>query len=141
MAVTQFSFDVRVIAPPHTKLKKFFEELEKGRILGTKCRRCGKLYFPPQADCSKCLSDEMDWVEIKGVGELLTYTVTYVAPKAYTNIAPYTIGVARLDEGPKVTAWVKDVKPEEVKVGMRVKLVVEKFEDGVARYVLKPEKN
>jgi len=139
LAVTQFSFDVRVIVPPHTKLKKFFEELEKGKIMGTKCKKCGKLYFPPQADCNKCLSSDMDWVEIKGTGKLITYTITHVAPKAYTNIAPYVIGVAQLDEGPKVTAWVRDIKPEEIKVNMKVKLVTEKCEDGITRYILKPE--
>lgn len=139
MAVTQFSFDVRVTIPPHTKLTRFFEELEKGKIMGTKCKRCGKLYFPPQADCNSCLSADMDWVEIEGKGQLVTYTVTHVAPKAYANIAPYVTGVAQLDEGPKVTAWLRGVKPEEAKVGMRVKLTIEKCEDGITRYILRPE--
>jgi len=140
LAVTQFSFDVRLVVPPHTKLARFFEDLKAGKLMGTKCKKCGKLYFPPKADCSDCVAGDMDWVEVKGRGSLLTYTVTHVAPKAYVDIAPYIIGIAQLDEGPKLTAWIRGVEPRDVKVGMRLKTVVEECEDGIVRYTFKPEK-
>jgi uncharacterized OB-fold protein len=139
MSVTQFSFDTRVVIPPHTKLVRFFEELKAGKLMGTKCKKCGKLFFPPRADCNICLSSDMEWVEMKGNGKLLSYTITYFAPKAYVKMAPYAIGVAQLDQGPKLSAWIRGVKFEDLKIGMRLKVTIEKCEDDIIRYILRPE--
>ena len=139
MAVTQFSFDVRITIPPHSKiLPKFYEELKTGKLMGTKCKGCGKLWFPPRADCKDCWSSDMEWVEVKPEGTIVTYTVTVVAPKYYAQRAPYIMAIGQLDDGPKVMAWLMGVKPEDAKPGMRVKVVIENFEDGVIRYVFRP---
>ena len=44
-----------------TKAGEFVEYLEKGELRGTKCRSCGRVFFPPRADCSFCLSDDMEF--------------------------------------------------------------------------------
>ena len=49
-----------------TKVNDFIDHLEEGKITGTKCKHCGKVYFPPRADCYNCFNSEMEWFEITG---------------------------------------------------------------------------
>ena len=47
-------------------VKKWYEELEKGKIMAVKCKHCGSYEFPPIYCCNECGSTEMEWVEISG---------------------------------------------------------------------------
>jgi len=123
---------------PISKTKKFWDGLREGKIYGTKCRRCGKLYFPPVADCGECYSSEMDWVELSGEGEIVTFTHIIVRPTSFQDQQPYTVAIAQLKEGVKALAWLKDVKRKDVKVGMKVKLVPRVSEDGRVTYEFRP---
>jgi hypothetical protein len=44
------------------KIRKFFEGLAEGKILATKCKKTGKIYFPPQVDCPDAPDSEVEWV-------------------------------------------------------------------------------
>ena len=123
---------------PISKTKKFWDGLREGKIYGTKCRRCGKLYFPPVADCGECYSSEMDWVELSGEGEIVTFTHIIVRPTSFQDQQPYTVVIAQLKEGVKALAWLKDVKRKDVKVGMKVKLAPRVSEDGRVTYEFRP---
>ncbi|MCL7382705.1 MAG: Zn-ribbon domain-containing OB-fold protein [Thaumarchaeota archaeon] len=123
---------------PISRTKKFWDGLREGKIYGTKCRRCGKLYFPPVADCGECYSSEMDWVELSGEGEIVTFTHIIVRPTSFQDQQPYTVAIAQLKEGVKALAWLKDVKRKDIKVGMKVKLVPRVSEDGRVTYEFRP---
>ena len=123
---------------PISKTKKFWDGLREGKICGTKCRRCGKLYFPPVADCGECYSSEMDWVELSGEGEIVTFTHIIVRPKSFQDQQPYTVAIAHLKEGVKALAWLRDVRRKDIKVGMKVKLVPRVSEEGRVTYEFRP---
>ena len=108
---------------PIERTATFWEKLKEGRIHTTKCKGCGELYFPPQADCPKCLKSEMDWVELSGDAEIESFTHVVIRPLSFQQYEPYTVAVGKCKEGPKVVAWVKGVKLKDIKVGMPVKLV------------------
>lgn len=122
---------------PFTKVSEFAEHLNSGKIMATKCKKCSSLYFPPKADCFKCMSSEMDWVELSGRCILLTYTTTYVPPTGFENFAPYTIGVVELKEGGKLLAWLEGIKEEDLKIGMKLRVVTQQLLDGKVTYILK----
>jgi uncharacterized OB-fold protein len=105
-----------------TKVGRFFEGLKENKLLGTKCKKCGTTYFPPRVDCSKCLADEIEWIELSGEGELATFTVNTTPPESFSKYGTYIIGIVKLNDGPAVMTWLKDVKPEDAKVGMRLKI-------------------
>ncbi|MCS7125477.1 MAG: Zn-ribbon domain-containing OB-fold protein [Aigarchaeota archaeon] len=123
---------------PISKTKKFWDGLREGKIYGTRCKKCSKLYFPPVADCGECYSSEMDWVELSGEGELITFTHIVVRPTSFLNEQPYTIAIAELREGVKALAWLTGVKRKDIKIGMKVKLAPKITGDGRVTYEFKP---
>jgi len=123
---------------PINKTKKFWDGLREGKIYGVKCRKCGKLYFPPVADCGECYSSEMDWVELSGEGEVLTFTHIIIRPTSFQDQQPYTVAIAQLKEGVKALAWLKDVRRKDIRIGMKVKMVPRISEEGRITYEFKP---
>lgn len=115
--------------PPHwrftfpTKTSKFLDELRNNRLMGARCTKCGKLYCPPTADCSKCGCNELEWVNLSGRGRLLTYTVVRIPPVSLTKEAPYAVGIVQLEEGPNVMTRIVDTSFEDLSVGARVQAV------------------
>ena len=123
---------------PISKTLKFWEGIKEGKIYTTKCKKCGKLYFPPVGDCANCLSSEMEWVELSGEGEIETFTHVIVKPASFQNEPPYTVAIARLKEGVRALAWLTGVKKRDVKVGLKVKLVAKVTPEGRLTYEFKP---
>ena len=113
-----------------TKMAKFVDLLAEGKIEGTVCKDCGAKFFPPRADCAKCLSKNMDWYEMPKKGKLETFTTAYYAPFGFEADPPYTMGGVDFGGGQKLFARLaKDIKPEEVKVGMDVTIRPLKYDD------------
>jgi uncharacterized OB-fold protein len=130
------SLYIRFVFP--TKVAKFFEELKNHRLLTTRCVNCGDLRFPPSVDCPKCLGNEVEWVELKGKGKLLTYTTVHIAPTTFAKHVPYTIGIIALDEGPRMMARIVDTVPDGINIGMDVQVVFIEGFGGQPSYGFKP---
>ncbi len=113
-----------------TKTSKFVDLLAEGKVEGTVCKDCGTKFFPPRADCATCLSKNMDWFEMPKKGKLETFTTAYYAPFGFEADPPYTMGVVDFGEGLKLFARLtKDLKLEDVKVGMDVIVRPFKYDD------------
>ena len=114
-----------------TKTAKFVDLLAEGKVEGTVCKDCGAKFFPPRADCAKCLSKNMDWFEMPKKGKLETFTTAQYAPFGFEADPPYTMGVVDFGGGLKLFARLeKGIKAEEVKVDMDVKIKTLKYDDG-----------
>ncbi len=120
-----------------TKTEKFVEFLENKKLCGTVCKSCGAKFFPPRSDCSLCLSDDMDWFEIEGPGELISYTTAMYAPAGFENDVPYSLGVANFPEGVKVFGRLdKSLTDDKIKAGMKVKAKIVTSGEGRVSYEL-----
>ncbi len=121
-----------------TKVTDFVKFLEEGKIMATRCGRCGKLYFPPRIDCPDDLSTEMTWEELSGRCKLLTYTTAHFAPTGFQDDLPYAIALAECEEGVKVYALLsKDINEREIRIGMDLKLTPLQLPNGRITYELK----
>ncbi|MGC9052105.1 OB-fold domain-containing protein, partial [Pyrobaculum sp.] len=107
------------------KLEKFVEGLQQGKLLYTQCRKCGAKYFPPQVDCPRCKASDVEWREVSGVGELITWTVINVKPASFSHHKDYVVGIVKMPDGFNITAWV-DADPKILKPGMKMRLVVDR---------------
>ncbi len=106
------------------------------------CGKCKKTIIPPRPYCPKCGSTKGEWIQLKGTGTILTYTVIHVAPQHLAVLTPYVVAIVGLTEGPRLPGMVKFVEPRNVRVGMNVEIDYEPpTEDGWPRwtqYFFKP---
>lgn len=121
----------------NTRVSKFVDYLQEGRIYATKCNECGQVEFPPRAHCIRCLSTNFEWKELLGDCTLITYTKVDAAPSVFRDQAPYTLGLAEFSEGPKVFAWIdKSITEAEVAIGMKLKLITTELPNRRVSYLL-----
>ena len=118
-----------------TKVNDFIDYLDKGKVMGCRCTGCGLVFFPPRSDCYQCLSSDMEWLEISGTGNLVTYSTLAYAPVGFEDDLPYA--VALLDYGThKVFGRIaSDLTEDEIEVGMAMRTVANKLPNGQLNYV------
>jgi len=110
--------------------KSFFSALEEGKLIGSRCKKCGYIAAPQRQICPKCHSDQMELIEFSGKGKLAAFTVIYVPPTAmqqagYDGKNPYCVGVVTLEEGPRVNGQILGLDlshPEEIQIGTPLKM-------------------
>jgi len=91
-------------------------------IMGTKCGRCGKVYIPPRKACPVCFGGETEWVKLSGEGTVVSFTVTRRQLASLPKKTPVIFALIKLDGADTAMLhYLGDVKPEDVKIGMRVK--------------------
>ncbi len=118
-----------------TKINDFIDKLEQGKIMGTRCKECGLVFFPPRADCYQCFKSDMEWFEVTGKGKLISFSKLEFAPVGFGDDLPYAI--ALLDYGDyKVFGRIAgDVPEDEVEVGMEMVTVSNTLPSGQLNYV------
>ncbi len=101
----------------------FLRGTTERKLLGRRCSECEKVYMPPRGVCSMCgapFTDEI--VEIADTGTMATYAVINVNFAQRAIDLPYIAGEILWD-GSDITSQflVMGVKPEDARMGMRVK--------------------
>ncbi|MEX2684589.1 MAG: Zn-ribbon domain-containing OB-fold protein [Candidatus Sigynarchaeota archaeon] len=105
--------------------------LKEKKLMGSKCKKCGHVNLPPRPICSKCLSSEVDWIDLTNQkGTLETFSCVSVVTRkfeerGYSAKNPYAFGVVKLDNGSSIMGLLQGVdpkKPETIKIGMKLKL-------------------
>ena len=111
--------------------KIFHDFLNEEKLMGVKCKDCGKLHLPPKPVCPSCGSQNLTWLNVNGVGSIEAFTIVHVPPKRLAEAAPYIVAIVRFDQGPRISGRVIGTNaPEQVQVGSRVKIEFAKEEDG-----------
>jgi len=107
---------------------------EKGsryRLEGSKCKKCGRIFYPPKPSCPYCSCRETEIVELPKRGRVISWTIEHIVSEGYREYAPIIIGLIELENGVKVIAPIVDVNDNEVYEGMEVEAVLRKiYEDG-----------
>lgn len=118
----------------NTKISQFFKNLKEGRLTTTKCKKCGKLLWPPRIMCSECLSEDLEWTDLGVEGELYAFTeVKLGAPLGFAEDAPFCIGLVKTG-GLLISARIDNAKYEDLKIGDKVTLKIVELEDGRVFY-------
>lgn len=132
------SLELRYQIPVGT-IGEFFRGLEKGKIMATRCRKCGEIYFPPQVNCPECQGSDVEWVELSGDATLETYTIISVKPTSFSKYPDYVVAIGRMQEGVKVLSWLNIDDFKRIRIGMKLRLKVVKREDDYYTYEFFPE--
>lgn len=118
-----------------SKVNDFIDHLEQGKVMGTRCKECRTVHFPPRADCAECLSSDIEWFEVSGTGKLVSYSKLIYAPVGFEEDLPYSI--ALLDYGDyKVFGRIsKNTLDEDLKIGIAMKTEPITLPNGQLSYV------
>ena len=118
-----------------SKVNDFIDYLAQGKVMGTRCKKCGTLHFPPRADCAECFSSDVEWFEVTGAGKLVSFSKLMYGPVGFEEDLPYSIAV--LDYGDyKIFGRIsKDIPDEQLKIGMEMKTWPITLPNGQLSYV------
>jgi len=112
----------------------FWEGCREGRLLIQRCGECGHRQFYPRLVCSACGRPGPAWAEAAGNGTVESFTVMRQAiSPAYAPDVPYVLAIIRLAEGPTMMSNVIGCDPDQVRIGMSVRV---SFEPLTAEIVL-----
>ena len=116
----------------HWRLKQ-----QRYGLVGEVCPHCSAKIFPPRDVCPNCGGEAKTAFAFSGKGEVFSYTTIYEAPAGFDDMAPYTVALVKLEEGPLVTAQLTDLGSQPVEIGMPVEMVTRKLRhDGDERGML-----
>ena len=121
----------RPIPVPDLVTAPYWQHIGEGRFALPRCESCGRHHFYPRGACPYCGSTRIAWAEASGRGEVYSFSVVHRAPgPAFKDDVPYVVAIVKTDEGPHLLSRVTGVAPEAVKIGMRLKVKVQKTADG-----------
>lgn len=118
-----------------TKVNDFVSHLEEGKVMTTRCQDCGAIYFPPRADCYRCLKSHLEWVEISGTGKLVTFSKLQYAPVGFEGDLPYSIAVVDFGEFKVFGRIASSLQDEDLKPGLEMKAVANRLPNSNLNYV------
>ncbi|MGC8538689.1 MAG: Zn-ribbon domain-containing OB-fold protein [Candidatus Micrarchaeia archaeon] len=96
-------------------------------LIGNKCENCGEVYFPPRVVCRNCgRNSKLVEKRLSGSGTIYSFTKIRSPPDNFSDIAPYTVGIIQLDEGPKVEGHIIE-NGKQAEIGARVKMMFRKM--------------
>jgi len=102
---------------------------------GSRCERCGGLYFPPRDVCPECLDDGVIApAPLSRHGTLYSFSIVHAAPKGFRG--PYAIGYVDLPENVRVLAQIVDWEDVTLRSGMTMEVdyaVIGENPDGSAK--------
>jgi uncharacterized OB-fold protein len=114
------------------EMRPFFEAAARNELRIQRCTACGTHRFPARAICSECLSLESEWVPVSGRGEIFSFNVMHqVYHPGFAGEVPYAVVVVKLAEGTKMISNLVGVSPQDIRIGMPVRVVFERITDEV----------
>jgi hypothetical protein len=94
------------------------------KFLGKKCDKCTKVLVPPRKVCPYCFVETADWADVSDEGVVETFAVMRRDTGILPAEPPFVYAVIKLDGADTGLVHILgEVKPEEVKEGLRVKAV------------------
>jgi hypothetical protein len=104
---------------------RFFKALkDEDKFIAAKCKKCGKVFFPPRMYCEFDFS-ETEYVEVSGEGCVRAFTVAKLDKNEKPLEKPEIYAIIDIDgtDGCMIHL-LREVEPEEVQIGMKVKPVL-----------------
>jgi uncharacterized OB-fold protein len=108
----------------------FWQGGRHGELLIHHCAPCARYFHPPAPVCPHCASFDVASEPVSGLGKVLSYTINY-QPWLPALEVPYVVAIVALDDqdGLQFVSNIVGCKPEEVSIGMPVRVTFLNVED------------
>jgi len=111
---------------------RFLAELKAGRLIGRRCRACGRVMIPPRMFCEHCFRPTDEWVPLADTGTVVTFsvcTISWDMRRLEVPEVPAVIAIDGASPGMGIMHKLGEVGRtleeilERVRIGMRVQAV------------------
>jgi len=111
-------------------VKNWFITEPEVRLVGTKCKRCRKIFFPPTTVCPECFSQDVEKYLLSKEGEIHSFSIVRVPPDPSFKV-PYVLAYIDMPEDVRVFTQleVEEKDYAKLKIGLKAYSVL-----GVTRY-------
>ena len=108
----------------------FWQGGADGELRMHHCGACVQFFHPPAPVCPRCLGEDVAPKTVSGAGKVVTYTVNHQPWRADLK-QPYVVAIVELVEqtGLRFVTNIVGMPPEEVFIGMPVRVCFEQHED------------
>ncbi|HXQ18416.1 MAG TPA: Zn-ribbon domain-containing OB-fold protein [Acidimicrobiales bacterium] len=124
---------------PTPESEEFWAATAQGKLLLRRCDDCQTPIWYPRGFCPVCGSFRTSWSEASGRGVVYTFTVVHRSGvPGYREALPYVVAYVELEEGPRLLTNIVECEPDDVEVGMAVRVVFFDTGKGSALYRFAP---
>jgi uncharacterized OB-fold protein len=117
--------------------RAWWDRINEGQLTIQRCKQCGTLRHPPRPMCWKCQSLEWELVAASGKGSVYSYVVVH-RPEIPGYTYPLVVAVVELEEGTRIVSNLVGIDPQNVKIGMPVKVSIEAVDDELKLPLFRP---
>jgi uncharacterized protein len=102
-------------------------------LRGSRCAACAEVFFPVAALCTRCGARNLAELDLGGAGTLWSWTIQAFPPKTpydgggAEGFVPYGVGYVALPSGLKVESRLTTADPKRLRIGMPMRLVLERY--------------
>lgn len=118
---------------PGPEDRLFWAACDKRELRIQQCAACLTFRHPPAPICPACRSTETLWTQVPGTGEVFSFTIVrHPVHPIFKDQVPFNVAVILLDGAGDVrlVSNVMDAAPEEMAIGLRVRLQWDETEEG-----------
>jgi uncharacterized OB-fold protein len=117
--------------------REWWDHINEGSLTIQKCKECGTLRHPPRPMCWKCQSLECEHVPASGKGIVYSFVVIH-KPVIPGYEYPLVVAVVELEEGTRIVSNLVGINPQDVKIGIPVKVSIEQVDDTLKLPLFRP---
>lgn len=128
------------VPEPSLDSRPYWEGLEQQKLMLQQCAGCGRTRHYPRPMCDACYSTEVRWITASGRGTVYSWTVTHQPfNPGFRDELPMVLATVDLEEGVRMLAHLREVAPEQVRIGLPVKVEFERAREGLTLPYLRPD--
>lgn len=125
------SYD-KPLPTPDEQTQPWFDALKQHQLLLQYFPSADHYQYPFSDRCTQDWSTEWEWRPSNGDGELYTWVRMHqLYHPSWKESLPYNLAVVQLDEGPRMQTTLINVDPDDIHVGMRVKVFFDDVTDDI----------
>jgi uncharacterized OB-fold protein len=128
----------RPVPVPTELSRPFWEAARRGHLVVPHCKVCDLRFFVPEPACPGCMSREWRYAPSAGRGSVYSVTVVHRAPGP-GFATPFALAVIDLDDGGTLLSHVDAEDPDDVVIGLRVRVEFRALTDEIALPYFVPE--
>ncbi|MFH1349389.1 MAG: OB-fold domain-containing protein [Pseudomonadota bacterium] len=95
---------------------------EEDRLIGSRCKECGRYFFPGRKWCASCAEPTTEEVVLSKEGSLSSFSIMTRKTKYALIETPYVLGEVKIPEGLLIYTVINTEAPEKLQMGQKVTL-------------------